>query len=140
MLLSYTSPIFLMRGRGARPAIGPSRPFPRRVAIIFLSVRRILQQLQSELHGIDAPLERHLVAFTVDMHHACTAQAHAAAKFGAGELELLANNPKQRRILRRILTAPPFTLKLIATRIPPELIRRFTDIQPCVIRWLTRQA
>src|SRR5258708_6620859 len=38
-------------------------------------------------------------ASTVDMHHAGAAQAHAAAEFGAGELELLANNPKQRRIL-----------------------------------------
>jgi hypothetical protein len=27
----------------------------------FLSARRILQQLQPELHGIDAPLVRHLV-------------------------------------------------------------------------------
>ena len=35
---------------------------------------------------------------------ASAAQAHAAAEFGAGELELLANNPKQRRILRRIYT------------------------------------
>jgi hypothetical protein len=32
------------------------------------------------------------------------AQAHAAAEFGTSEFELLANNPKQRRILRRIYT------------------------------------
>jgi hypothetical protein len=38
------------------------------------------------------------------VHHAGAAQAHAAAEFGARELQLLANNPKQRRILRRIYT------------------------------------
>jgi hypothetical protein len=38
------------------------------------------------------------------VRHAGAAQGHAAAEFGAGELEVLANNPKQRRILRRIYT------------------------------------
>jgi hypothetical protein len=43
-------------------------------------------------------------SLAVNVQHAGTAQTHAAAEFGAGELELLANNPKQRRILRRIYT------------------------------------
>src|SRR5262249_59964803 len=41
-------------------------------------------------------------ALAIDMHHAGTAEPGAAAIFGSGELEPLAQNPKQRGMRRRV--------------------------------------
>ena len=42
----------------------------------------------------------------VDMDRARAAQAGAAAEFGAGELEVLAHHPKQRRVRLGIRRSP----------------------------------
>src|SRR6266568_1332568 len=49
-------------------------------------------------HGHEA--REHPLA--VDMHHAGAALARAAAEFGAGELQLLAQHPQEARALRRV--------------------------------------
>src|ERR1700741_1574388 len=38
----------------------------------------------------------------IDVNRACTAQPRAAAELGAGHLQLLADGPQQRRIVRRL--------------------------------------
>ena len=42
----------------------------------------------------------------VEMHRAGAAQADAAAEFGAGQLEMLANHPQKRRVAIGVDLAP----------------------------------
>src|SRR5262245_59153695 len=58
------------------------------------------------------------------MHHAGAAQAGAAAELGAGELELLADDPKKRRRCRRIrIRRRAVDLELRSQTWPPPLSR-----------------
>jgi hypothetical protein len=78
-------------------------------------------------------------SLAVNVQHAGAAQAHAAAEFGAGELELLANNPKQRDIRRRIYTdRTTIHFEDDSHLHSSEAYSRFTQIKLRAIYCLTR--